>query len=98
MVDELLEDRQNDGGWNTTEVPDDYLLGLFLGQLKRSREAWSKAQPRFSEERRREETEEEVVDRFTSYESKRSKAVGSRARRQHVSLLSPTHINLSIRV
>lgn len=62
MVDDLLEMCQQEGGWNTPDVSEDYLLGLFHGQLKCSHEAWIQVQPRFSMENRREETEEEAMN------------------------------------
>jgi hypothetical protein len=87
MVNDLLTMCKEENGWNVVDVSDNYLLGLFYGQLRCSCKAWSQVQLRFSVENKHEETEEEAVNQAISYESKQYKAVGSRACQQQVILL-----------
>ncbi|KAF9544842.1 hypothetical protein CPC08DRAFT_716377 [Agrocybe pediades] len=63
LVDDLLEEREEDGTWNICDVSNDYITALFYGQLKRSRETWKKVQKRPNMEEGRLETGQEVLQR-----------------------------------
>lgn len=88
LIENVLEDRENDGSWNIPDVSNDYLLALFYGQLKRSREAWRLVQKRPLIDEGRMETTAELTQRIEDYSSQRLALVGSRARRDRVSTCS----------
>lgn len=76
LCDELLQSREEEGGWGLPDVNEEYLLELLRGQLKRSRSAWARKQPKFSQTTGRFETNAEAADRAndvhaTSYQEKR---------------------------
>jgi hypothetical protein len=88
MRTRILEARCEEDGWGLPDVSDDYLLGILQGHLKRSREVWSKMQPKFISALGRVETEEEVQERVAQSEASRYASIISRTHRSQVSLLS----------
>jgi len=82
----LLDSRAEDGGWGLPDVTEGYLLGMFRGHLKRSREGWTKVQSRFCQETGRIETSEETHQRLAQENEIRYATVGSRSRRHAVSI------------
>jgi hypothetical protein len=84
----ILDSRVEDGGWGLPDVSEGYLLGLFHGHLKRSREGWAKVKSRFCEETGRLETNEETHQRLSQEDEIRYATVASRSRRQTVSIPS----------
>jgi hypothetical protein len=81
----LLDSRAEEGGWGLPDVSEGYLLGLLNNHLKRSREGWAKAKPRFCQETGRVETNEETHQRLAQENEIRYSTVASRSRRQTVS-------------
>lgn len=79
----IVNARAQDGGWLHPEVSKEYLLGLLQGQLKRSREAWSAAQPQLSLDGQL-ETPEQLLSRLSIRTNPRLQAVNSRSCRQRV--------------
>ncbi|KJA13945.1 hypothetical protein HYPSUDRAFT_1074622 [Hypholoma sublateritium FD-334 SS-4] len=67
FVEDLLEERREDGSWDVSDVSHQYLLALFYGQLKRSREAWRQVQSRPIIDEGRMETTTEVAERIDEY-------------------------------
>ena len=88
MCTKILEARQEEDGWGLPNVSDDYLLGMLQGHLKRSRQAWAKAQCKFSPALGRVETEEEAQERLAQSEASRYASILSRTHRSQVSFLS----------
>ncbi|KAF9548079.1 hypothetical protein CPC08DRAFT_769319 [Agrocybe pediades] len=82
LVDDLLEEREEDGTWTVCDVSNEYLMALFYGQLKRSREAWKKVQKRPNMEEGRLETGDEVLQRVEEQSALRLAVVASRSRRE----------------
>lgn len=93
FVDNLLEERREDGSWDISDVSNQYLLALFYGQLKRSRESWRQVQNHPIIDEGRMETTAEVAERIDEYTIQRLAMVGSRSRRERVSLLN---LNLNV--
>lgn len=80
--------RSREDGWSVPNVSEEYLVGELYGQLKRAREAWSQAQPRYQSGTGRLETAEEVMERIEATNTQQLGSVGSRARRERVSQLN----------
>ncbi|KAG6864184.1 hypothetical protein C0991_011759, partial [Blastosporella zonata] len=74
--------REEDGGWGLLDVSEGYLLGLFHGQLKRSRDGWAKSQPRFSQTTGILETAREAQGRAAEQTASHLESVTSRSRRR----------------
>lgn len=84
----ILDLRAEDGGWGLPDVSEGYILGLLYGHLKRSHDGWARAQSRFCEGTGRVETREETDQRLAEENEIRYANVGSRSRRQSVSISS----------
>lgn len=80
LCHDLLVEHESDGTWNVPDISNDYLMALFYGQLKKSREAWSLVQLHPNIEAGHMETIEEVSRHIEEYTEDRLTAVGSRAR------------------
>jgi hypothetical protein len=89
ISEDILAERETDGGWRLPDISEDYLLGLLYMQLKRSREAWSRMQPRFLSDSSRGETAQEAAERVIRKTNQRYQANSSRSRRQRVSFIFP---------
>jgi hypothetical protein len=87
IYDDILAERETDGGWGLPDVSENYLLGLLHMQLKRSREVWSRMQPRFLSDSSRGETTQEAAERVIGQIDQRYQANSSRSRRQRVSFI-----------
>ena len=86
ISNDILAERESDGGWRgLPDVSEDYLLGLLYMQLKRSRDAWSRMQPRFLSDNSRGETAQEAAERVIGQTDQRYQANSSRSRRKRVS-------------
>ena len=87
ISNDILNECETDGGWGLPDVSEEYLLGLLYMQLKRSRDAWSRMQPRFLSESSRGETAEEAAGRVIGKTNQRYQANSSRSRRKRVSFI-----------
>ena len=87
IYDDILAVRETEGGWGLPDVSEDYLLGLLYMQLKRSREVWSRMQPRYLSDSSRGETTQEVAEQVIGQTDRRYQANSSRSRRQRVSFI-----------
>lgn len=96
IYDMIVNARAQDGGWYLPEVSREYLMGLLQGQLKRSREVWSIAQPHLSLDGQL-ETPEQLLSRLTIQTNTRLQAVTSRSRRQRVSTIFMSMFKILIR-
>ncbi len=76
FVEDLLEERREDGSWDISDVSNQYLLALFYGQLKRSREAWRQVQNRPLIDEGRMETTAEIAERIDEHTIQRLAMVG----------------------
>ena len=85
IYDDILAVRETDGGWGLPDVSEDYLIGLLYMQLKRSREAWSRMQPRFLSDSSRGETSQEAAERVIRQTEQHYHTNSSRSHRQRVS-------------
>lgn len=87
ISNDILTECETDGGWGLPDVSEDYLLGLLYLQLKRSREAWSRMQPRLLSDNSRGETAQEAAERVIGQTNQRYQTNSYRSRRKRVSFI-----------
>lgn len=85
IYNQILVDREEDGGWGLPDVSEEYIMAALYGQLKRAREAWSQFQPRLDLQTGNIETPDRLIHRVNTYTQGRLATIGSRSRRKHVS-------------
>lgn len=78
--------RESSDQWGVSEASDEYVSGEFYNQLKQSREAWAKWQPRLALPALEMETAEEVKSRVEAADQRRRVKGASNAAKHRVSL------------